>query len=89
LSRETERLVELAAEIGQRLGGALHDMIPPEAERHLETAQKELLTALVLIYENQMHASSPRTEGENSSSGRRSARRPAPTRSRSQRIDVE
>jgi hypothetical protein len=56
VSQDTERLLELAGEIGQRLSGALGDMVPPDARQHLLNAQKELLTALFLIYEHQVGA---------------------------------
>jgi hypothetical protein len=56
VSHDSERLLELAGEIGQRLSGALGDMVPPDARQHLLNAQKELLTALFLIYEHQAGA---------------------------------
>ncbi|HXM54385.1 MAG TPA: hypothetical protein VOB72_03275 [Candidatus Dormibacteraeota bacterium] len=56
MSRETERLVEVAALIGKRLNSAVQDVVPPEAHAHLLNAQRELLTALFLIYEHQMGA---------------------------------
>ena len=45
MSGETERLIELAGELGRRVNGALRDVIPPEAQDHLFKAQKELLHA--------------------------------------------
>lgn len=91
MSRETDRLLELAAEIGQRLGGALHDIVPPEAERHLLTAQKELLTALVLIYEQQAGARRPPRQraGQPDTPSRRRRTEPREPSPRSQRIDIE
>ncbi len=56
MSRETERLVEVATMIGQRLNSAVQDVVPPEAHAHLLNAQRELLTALFLIYEHQVGA---------------------------------
>jgi hypothetical protein len=53
---DTERLFDLAGEISQRLSGAFQGMIPPDAQRHLLNAQRELLTAVFLIYEHQMGA---------------------------------
>ena len=61
MSRETDRLVELAALIGQRLNSAVRDVVPPEAHEHLLNAQRELLTALFLIYEHQVGARRPAT----------------------------
>lgn len=54
MNPDNERLLELAREIGQRLTGALRGVVPGDAERHLLNAQRELLTALFLIYEHQM-----------------------------------
>jgi len=82
VSRETERLIEVAALVGGRLNTAVKDVIPPEAQAHLLNAQRELLTAVFLIYEHQV-------------GGRRSGppvprRRARTTRKpRVQRIDVE
>jgi hypothetical protein len=56
MSSEGERLIELMTEVGQRLGTAFGDMVPDAAQRHLLNAQRELLTALFLIYEHQMGA---------------------------------
>jgi hypothetical protein len=61
MSADTERLMELMAEVGQRLGTAFGDMIPDDARRHLLNAQRELLTAMFLIYEHQMGARRPPT----------------------------
>jgi hypothetical protein len=86
VSGETERLIELAGELGRRVNGALRDVIPPEAQDHLFKAQKELLTALFLIYEHQVARRPDEVP----------AARPAPTsrprgrsRDRVQRIDIE
>lgn len=97
MSSETERLAELLGEVGQRLGGALGEFVPPEAHRHLLNAQRELLTALFLIYEHQVGARRDRgAEGYAESYAedaaparpRRRRRSPAPTR-RVTRIDVD
>jgi hypothetical protein len=80
VARDTDRLVEVATLIGQRLNAVVKDVVPPEAQVHLLNAQRELLTALFLIYEQQ--AGTGRT--------------PPPTRKRSrtrrpgvQRIEIE
>jgi hypothetical protein len=93
VSGETERLIELAGELGNRVNSALRDVIPAEAHNHLLNAQKELLTALFLIYEHQVGAR--RTEAQpparRASATRRASpatRRP-PAEPRVQRIDVE
>ncbi|MFZ0217930.1 MAG: hypothetical protein WAM30_18515 [Candidatus Dormiibacterota bacterium] len=54
MSSEAERIAELISDLGQRLSTAFGDMIPPEASRHLHNAQREALTALFLIYEDQL-----------------------------------
>jgi hypothetical protein len=59
VSGETERFAEVAALIGRRINGAMKDVIPPEAHTHLLNAQRELLTAIFLIYEHQAGARRP------------------------------
>ena len=82
MSRETERLIEVAALIGGRLNTAVKDVIPPEAQTHLLNAQRELLTAVFLIYEHQVGG---RRSGPAAPARRgRASRKP-----RVQRIDVE
>ena len=54
MSSEAERLAELVTDLGRRLAGAFGDVVSPEAQRHLRNAQREALTALFLIYEEQL-----------------------------------
>lgn len=54
MTSETERLAEMVLDLGRRLGQAFGDVISPEAQRHLRNAQREALTALFLIYEEQL-----------------------------------
>jgi hypothetical protein len=54
LSRDGERLIELVSELATRMGNLLSDMVPPSAQVHLLNAQRELITALVLIYEHRV-----------------------------------
>jgi hypothetical protein len=84
VSREAERVAEVAALIGQRLGSAMKDVLPPEAQTHLLNAQRELLTALFLIYEHQMGARRPEPAARKRSRSRAAERRP-----RVQRIEIE
>jgi hypothetical protein len=42
----------LVDDVGHRLGAALGDVIPPEAQKHLLNAQRELLLALVVTIEH-------------------------------------
>ena len=54
MSRDGERVIELINELGSRVGNVLSDMVPPAAQVHLLNAQRELITALVLIYEHRV-----------------------------------
>ena len=47
-------MIELVNELGSRVGHVLKDMVPPAAQVHLLNAQRELITALMLIYENRV-----------------------------------
>ena len=61
MSRDGERVIELMNELGSRVGNVLSDVIPPAAQVHLLNAQRELITALMLIYENRV-APTPSTK---------------------------
>ena len=50
---------ELAAELASRVGTVVRDLIPPDAQIHLLNAQRELLTAMIIIYEHQAGARRP------------------------------
>ena len=54
MSRDGERLIELVNELGSRVSHLLSDMVPPAAQVHLLNAQRELITALMLIYEHRV-----------------------------------
>ena len=54
MSRDGERLIELVSELATRMGNLVSDMVPPSAQVHLLNAQRELITALVLIYEHRV-----------------------------------
>ncbi|MHB8589314.1 MAG: hypothetical protein ACYDA0_10735 [Candidatus Dormibacteraceae bacterium] len=56
MSRDGERLIETVNELGSRVGHLLSDMVPPAAQVHLLNAQRELITALMLIYEHRVTA---------------------------------
>ena len=75
MSRDGERLIELVNELGTRVSNVLTDMVPPSAQVHLLNAQRELITALVLIYEQRI------TTG----SGTRPRRRAGATTSRTRK----
>jgi hypothetical protein len=83
MSRDGERMIELINELGSRVSHLVSDMVPPSAQVHLLNAQRELITALVLIYENRVTAGpGVRTRGGSAPARRRTtARRPSPKRS--------
>lgn len=86
---ESERLLHFAREISSRLGGAVQDMVPPEAQHHLLNAQRELLTALFLIYEHQAGARrspEPAPRRRRTAGGRTTTVKAAP---RVRKIDIE
>jgi hypothetical protein len=81
MSRDGERLIELVSELGSRMGNLLTDMVPPSAQVHLLNAQRELITALVLIYEHRV------TTGSDERPRRRAAgAKRAPARRRATRV---
>ena len=81
MSRDGERLIELVNELGSRITHLLSDMVPPAAQVHLLNAQRELITALMLMYEHRV-ATTPtgRTRGGPASPRRASQRRRTSTR---------
>lgn len=54
MSRDGEHVIELINELGSRVGHLLSDMVPPAAQVHLLNAQRELITALMLVYEHRV-----------------------------------
>ena len=78
MSRDGERLIELVSELGARVSHLLTDMVPPAAQVHLLNAQRELITALMLIYEHRVTTpSSARSRRGAASTGRQTRRRTA------------
>ena len=86
MSRDGERAIELINELVTRVGNVVSDMVPPSAQVHLLNAQRELITALVLIYENRVSTGSSPRSRRTGASGRAAARR-APRRVRKIPID--
>ena len=80
MSRDGEHVIELINELGSRIGHLLSDMVPPRAQVHLLNAQRELITALMLIYENRVSAN-PGGRSSATTAGARGSRR-APARKR-------
>ena len=76
MSRDGERVIELINELGSRVGHIVSDMVPPSAQVHLLNAQRELITALMLIYENRVTSpQAPRTRVKRATSRRRTTTR--------------
>ena len=73
IPRDGERFSELALDAGKQIAKLVREVVPPDAATHLLNAQRELLTALVLIYEHQAGARRP--AGRISSRSRRAAPR--------------
>jgi hypothetical protein len=74
VSRDGERVIELINELGSRVSHLLSDMVPPAAQVHLLNAQRELITALMLIYENRV-AATPTTRARRARPTRRTTKR--------------
>ncbi len=93
MSRDGERLIELVSELGTRMGNLLTDMVPPSAQVHLLNAQRELITALVLIYEHRVTTGGAPTRSGRTRPARRgtAATRTVPRRraSRVAKIPIE
>ena len=78
MSRDGEHVIELINELGSRVSHLLSDMVPPAAQVHLLNAQRELITALMLIYEHGVTTAGGRVRTSAGGTTRR-----APTRRRS------
>jgi hypothetical protein len=74
MSRDGEKVIELVNELGSRVSHLVSDMVPPAAQVHLLNAQRELITALMLIYENRM-APEPARRARRVTARRRTTRR--------------
>ena len=82
MSGDRERVIELVNELGSRVGHVLSDMVPPAAQVHLLNAQRERITAMMLIYENRVAQAPSATRTR-----RARARRRTTTRDRKIRVD--
>ena len=80
-------MVEFVLEMGKRLSHALSDGLPDEAKHHLLNAQRELITALVIMYEHQAGTRRANFPAERAATAAK--RRAAPRKPRSTRIDVD
>ena len=75
MTRDGERVIELVNELGSRVSHVLTDMVPPAAQVHLLNAQRELITALMLIYENRVAPAPQTTRARRVKARRRTTRR--------------
>lgn len=75
MSRDGERVIELMNELGSRVGHLLSDVVPPSAQVHLLNAQRELITALMLIYENRVAPTHTHARARRATARRRTTRR--------------
>ena len=75
MTRDGERAIELINELGSRVGHLLSDMVPPAAQVHLLSAQRELITALMLIYENRVAPEPAARRARRARGARRTTRR--------------
>jgi len=88
MSRDGERLIELVNELGSRVSHALTDMVPPAAQVHLINAQRELITALMLIYEHRV-TTTPGGRGRRAATSPRKAAARRRTPARAGKIPIE
>jgi hypothetical protein len=88
MSRDGERLIELVNELGSRVSHVVSDMVPPAAQVHLLNAQRELITALMLIYENRV-TTAPTSRGRRSATSARRAPARRRTAARAGTIPIE
>ncbi|HEX9098898.1 MAG TPA: hypothetical protein VF956_05360 [Candidatus Dormibacteraeota bacterium] len=81
MSRDGEKLIELVNELASRVSHLLSDMVPPAAQVHLLNAQRELITAMMLIYEHRV-TTAPQGRARRAATGARKGaqRRRAPAR---------
>ena len=75
MTRDGERVIELVNELGSRVTHVLTDMVPPAAQVHLLNAQRELITALMLIYENRVAPTPQATRARRAKARRRTSKR--------------
>ncbi|MDQ6773811.1 MAG: hypothetical protein M3024_12620 [Candidatus Dormibacteraeota bacterium] len=87
--REIDRLLELGVDMGSRVTHALRDVVPPEAQAHLLNAQRELLTAVFLIYEQQVGGRRPPPAAERLTAKAAPPARRSRSKPRSGRIPID
>ena len=80
MSRDGERMIELVGELGARVSHLLTDMVPPAAQVPLLNAQRELITALMLIYEHRVTTPTGGRTRRGAGSAARTGRKRTPRR---------
>jgi hypothetical protein len=88
MTRDGERLIELVNELGSRVSHLLTDMVPPAAQVHLLNAQRELITALMLIYEHRV-TTAPTGRPRRAAAGARKTTQRRRTPARTGKIPIE
>jgi hypothetical protein len=83
---QASRLVDEASKL---LGTSFSDLVPPEAQRHLLIAQRELLLALAAIIEHHTQEHEPEAGEETPSRGRRRTRSGPQRSRRPSRVELE
>ena len=83
---DTARIVEFALDMGSRLTHVLGEALPDDARRHLLNAQREMITALVIMYEHQAGARRDTPSGEGRGR-RRTTAGSAAVRTRRNKVD--
>jgi hypothetical protein len=81
-------MVDFVLDMGKRLSHALSDGLPEEAKQHLLNAQRELITALVLMYEHQAGTRRAEFPARRAAAARRRTASP-PRRPRSNKIPID
>jgi hypothetical protein len=88
VSRDGERLIELVNELVSRVSHLLSDVVPPAAQVHLLNAQRELITALMLIYEHRV-TTAPTGRTQRAAPGARKSTQRGRTPARTGKIPIE
>jgi hypothetical protein len=88
MSRDGEKVIELVNELASRVSHLLTDMVPPAAQVHLLNAQRELITALMLIYEHRV-TTTPTGRTRRAAAGARKSTQRRRTPARTGKIPIE
>ena len=88
MSRDGEKVIELVNELASRVSHLVSDMVPPAAQVHLLNAQRELITALMLIYEHRV-TTDPTGRTRRAAAGARRTTQRRRTPARTGKIPIE